>query len=64
MKEQEVIWKATKKDLLARVEKLRMEKEEKENENALEIEEVITEVNNIVAKTIWEANIRMVEDLK
>lgn len=58
MKEQEAIWKATNKGLLARVERMSKYKAKKEEEHDQEIEDVIVELKRSVSETIWKQRSR------
>ena len=58
------MWKATNEDLLKIVELLSKEKSEKDGEHAAEIKEVFVEVKSSVAIAIWEAKIKLAEDLR
>lgn len=53
----------THEDLLRRIELLIMEKAEKEEEHVLEIDEVITDTKASIVVAIWEAKIKLAEDL-
>lgn len=55
---------AVNKDLIQWVEELVQEKAVREEENTAKIKEVIVESNRSVAEVIWEAKIRLVEDIK
>lgn len=63
LKEQEKEWKTTNKYLIMRVEMLRKEKVEKNEEHVSGITEVITEVKGNVVVVVWEAMIKIVEDV-
>lgn len=59
MKEQEGV----KKELLQKVEKLTKEKAEKEKKHVAEMDNVIAEVRMSAAIAVWEAEIKLAEDL-
>lgn len=63
LREKEKVWKVTNEDLLRRVELLRKEKAEKEEEPDAEIVEVIAEVKASTIMVVWESNIKLVEDV-
>lgn len=63
LNEKENVWKETNEDLLTKVEWLSKEKVEKEEEHALEIEEVIFELKSS-ALEVWEAKIKPMEDVE
>ena len=63
LNEKENVWKETNEDLLTKVEWLSKEKVEKEEEHALEIEEVISELKSS-ALEVWEAKIKPMEDVE
>lgn len=64
LKEQKRIWKTTNEDILIKVEKLSKEKEEKEGGHAQETEDMISELKSSIAEAVWEAKIKMVEDME
>lgn len=63
LKEQENIWKTTNEDLLKRVELLSKEKAEKAEEHEMEMAKVIAEVKANATLAVWEANIKVTEDV-
>lgn len=63
LKENEKEWKSINEDLLLRVELLSKEKVEKEEEHAAEVAEVIFEVRGSVVVAVWDAKIKIAEDV-
>lgn len=63
LKEQESVWKATNKDLLMMVELLRKEKAEKVEEHVVVITEVIAKVKGSFLVAVWEAKIKLPDDV-
>ena len=59
LKEQEKIWRETNEDLLRRVELLSKEKAEKEEEHAVEMDEVIAEMKASAIMIVWEAKLKL-----
>lgn len=57
------MWKAANEDLLKRVDLLRKEKVEKEEEHDEEMAEVIAEVKASVVMVVWDAKIKLDEDV-
>lgn len=53
----------TNEDLLKRVELLSKEKDEKEEEHDVEMEEVIAKVKSNVVMVVWETKIKLDEDV-
>lgn len=63
LKEQEKAWKETNEDLLKKEEILSKEKANNEEEHAAEIDEVIAEVKRSVVVVVWEAKVKLAEDV-
>ena len=63
LKEHEKVWEATNEDLLRRVELLSKFKAKKEEQHAVEITKVIVEVKDSVVVVVWEAEIKLTEDV-
>lgn len=63
LKERQKVWKPTNEDLLMSLELLRKEKDEKEEECVAEIAEGIAEVRGSVVVAVWEAKIKLAEDV-
>lgn len=64
LKEQEKIWKATNGDILRMVELLRKQQAEKEEKHIHKVEEVNADAKASAAVAVWEAKIKLADDLE